>query len=114
MTETTPAPYRCPTPCDPDCELNGWSCHEFHQVPWKRGHDPQACESQALTANILSLVDAGWFLQIGRCEVPDGQPPVWFAALRRPAMQVEATHYGPSVAEAAGKAAQWAREGAST
>lgn len=31
---------RCPTGCDPDCELD---CHEHHVVAYKREHDPQAC-----------------------------------------------------------------------
>lgn len=30
----------CPTPCDDDCEA---LCHEGHQVPWKREHDPEHC-----------------------------------------------------------------------
>lgn len=35
----------CPTRCDPDCELNDeGGCHEYHQVSWKRAHDPVECE----------------------------------------------------------------------
>lgn len=34
----------CPTPCDDDCELGPDGCHESHQMPWKRGHQPWACE----------------------------------------------------------------------
>lgn len=30
----------CPTPCHDDCEDD---CHEWHNVPWKRQHDPQSC-----------------------------------------------------------------------
>lgn len=26
----------CPTECDPDCDA---SCHEAHDVPWKRVHE---------------------------------------------------------------------------
>lgn len=33
----------CPTPCDEDCFA---TCHEWHYVPWKRGHDPQQCEQR--------------------------------------------------------------------
>lgn len=32
----------CPTPCDDDCEA---LCHEGHQVPFKRTHDPEECEN---------------------------------------------------------------------
>ena len=36
--------YTCPTPCDTDCEINGWGCHEQHLPRWKREHDPDECE----------------------------------------------------------------------
>jgi hypothetical protein len=29
-------PNPCPTACDPDCEA---SCHEVHELPWKRTHE---------------------------------------------------------------------------
>ena len=35
---------QCPTPCDDDCELRPDGCHEEHQVPWKRGHQPYGCQ----------------------------------------------------------------------
>lgn len=34
----------CPTPCDDDCELDPDGCHESHQVPWKRVHQPEGCQ----------------------------------------------------------------------
>lgn len=60
------APYRCPTPCDEDCEISGWGCHECHDVPSHRGHDPGACEARMLAANLRVLVDGGWQAQFGR------------------------------------------------
>lgn len=110
----TAAPYRCPTPCDEDCEINGWGCHESHIPTWKREHDLQACEAKMLEENILHLIDAGWFLQIGGCGVPEGRPPMWFAALRKPEKRVQVSHYGASIAVAVGKAAEWVRQGATT
>jgi len=35
---------QCPTPCDDDCELRPDGCHEEHQVPGKRGHQPHGCQ----------------------------------------------------------------------
>jgi hypothetical protein len=109
VTDTDAGPYRCPTPCDPDCEINAHGCHETHDVPSHREHDPTDCAMRTLEGNILWLIDAGWFLQIGRRGVPDGRPPMWFAALRKSGRQVDVTFTGVSVAEAAGKAAEWAR-----
>lgn len=34
------APKECPTSCDWDCDT---ACHEGHQVPAKRRHDPSTC-----------------------------------------------------------------------
>ena len=50
-------PYRCPTPCDPDCEINGWGCHEGHVPTWKREHDLEACEARMLAGNLRWLLD---------------------------------------------------------
>lgn len=33
----------CPTPCDADCELGADGCHEAHEVPSHRGHQPHGC-----------------------------------------------------------------------
>ena len=30
----------CPTPCDDDCDAD---CHEWHEVAYKREHDPYTC-----------------------------------------------------------------------
>jgi hypothetical protein len=34
---------RCPTPCDDDCEVGPRGCHEVHDVPSHRSHDPEEC-----------------------------------------------------------------------
>jgi hypothetical protein len=60
----------CPTPCDTDCEVNGWGCHEAHDVPGHRAHDPGACEARQLAANLRNLIDAGWKVQFGKHPVP--------------------------------------------
>jgi hypothetical protein len=31
---------QCPSPCDVDCDAD---CHEWHQVPFKREHNPEMC-----------------------------------------------------------------------
>jgi len=36
---------KCPTSCDPECELGPHGCHERHQPAWKRSHDPVRCEN---------------------------------------------------------------------
>jgi hypothetical protein len=41
VTDLTLPP--CPTPCDDDCELNPGGCHEEHEVPSHRGHQPHGC-----------------------------------------------------------------------
>lgn len=32
--------YICPTICDDDCDA---TCHEAHEVPWKRQHNVEGC-----------------------------------------------------------------------
>lgn len=66
----TEALYRCPTPCDPDCEINGWGCHEAHGYPTHREHDPGECEARALAGNLRWLVDAGWMVTVARHRDP--------------------------------------------
>jgi hypothetical protein len=61
-----PDPYTCPTLCDTDCEVNGWGCHEAHDVPSHREHDPAGCEGRQLADNLRSLIDAGWKIQFGK------------------------------------------------
>lgn len=73
MTE----PYRCPTPCDPDCEINGWGCHEAHAMPVQRVHEPEACEARALAGNLRWLVDNGWQFQFGRLRDRLTVQPYW-------------------------------------
>jgi len=41
------APPRCPTECDTDCAV---PCHEAHQMPWKRDHNPEACVATIVAA----------------------------------------------------------------
>lgn len=112
MTDTAADPYRCPTPCDPDCVINGWGCHEAHALPKRREHDLDACEARTAVANLKWLLDTGWLTQLGACVIPVGHPPMYFAALRVEGRRVEVTFTGASVPEAVGKVATWAREGA--
>lgn len=58
------------------------------------------------------LADAGRFVQLGRCGPPDASVPMYFMTVRRKdEHRVTVSFYGASVPEAAGKAAEWAREG---
>jgi hypothetical protein len=41
---------RCPTECDPDCDLGGAGCHERHLTVTQRDHDPEECERQRAVA----------------------------------------------------------------
>lgn len=68
---TVTAPYRCPTSCDDDCEINGWGCHEAHDVPTHREHDPGACEARTLEASLRWLLEAGWQIRLQRHDVPE-------------------------------------------
>ena len=52
-----PVTTRCPTPCDPDCDL-GTGCHERHAVPWKRAHDPDDCERRRAALDEHSRLSA--------------------------------------------------------
>lgn len=58
-------PYRCPTPCDEDCEINGWGCHEAHA--YRKDHDPAACEDRMLAANLAWLLGAGLDVEVAPC-----------------------------------------------
>lgn len=71
-------PYRCPTPCDEDCELNGWGCHEGHEARKRWEHDAEACEALALAGNLRWLLDAGWRLAIGRHRKPRDPVQPWY------------------------------------
>jgi hypothetical protein len=67
-------PYRCPTSCDEDCEINGWGCHECHGVPTRREHDPEACEARMLAGNLRWLLDEGWQAELARVSSPRDYP----------------------------------------
>ena len=71
-------PYRCPTPCYEDCEINGWGCHEAHEARKRWEHDAGACEALALAGNLRWLLDAGWRVSLGR--YPELHDPVqpWY------------------------------------
>ena len=45
-------PYRCPTPCDPDCTTG---CHERHNVRERQAHNPDDCEQLQLGRDITPL-----------------------------------------------------------
>lgn len=111
MTDTTADPYRCPTPCDPDCEINAFGCHEAHSLPNRREHDLDACEARTAVGNLRWLADTGRFVQLGRCGPPDASVSMYFMTVRHEGEhRVTVSFYGASVPEAAGKAAEWARE----
>jgi hypothetical protein len=105
-TATPPAaagPYRCPTPCDDDCEINGWGCHEAHAMPKQREHDPEACEARTLVANLRWLFAGGWMVELGRADTEREDVTFW-ANVRRTGDLWSVHWSGASVAEAAGKA----------
>jgi hypothetical protein len=100
-------PYRCPTPCDDDCEINGWGCHEGHQVPTRRDHDPGACEALMLAGNLRWLIDAGWRVALCRYEDRDaGLLDPFFAALTSPRENMHVQD-GVSPGDALAKARAW-------
>lgn len=39
--------YRCPTPCDSDCEAR---CHEGHEVSYKQRHNVAECQARRAAA----------------------------------------------------------------
>ena len=41
----------CPTGCDPDCEQ---ICHEVHDIPRKRDHDPEQCRARVIAAAVTA------------------------------------------------------------
>lgn len=60
------AAYRCPTPCDDDCELHGWGCHEAHGERKRWEHDAEECERRTWVEGFLRLLDAGWSVNLRR------------------------------------------------
>ena len=65
MTTEAQAPYRCPTPCDEDCEIQGWGCHERHA--YDKDHDPEACEALTLAGSLAWLLAAGLKVRVAPC-----------------------------------------------
>ena len=78
MTQPASKPYRCPTSCDPDCELNGHGCHEAHGAWQHWEHDPGACEALMLAGNLRLLLDAGWRVALGRFREPRDPAFPWY------------------------------------
>lgn len=104
------APYSCPAPCDPDCEINGWGCHDAHLTPSRRVHGVEECKAMTLAANLRSLVESGWLAQFGESRGPDGSPAGCYASLRRMGGLWSVNFTGRGVAEATGKARAWAAQ----
>jgi hypothetical protein len=44
----------CPTLCDPDCEQ---LCHEVHDIPRRRDHDPETCRATEIGAAVRAERD---------------------------------------------------------
>lgn len=105
-------PYRCSTPCDEDCEINGWGCHEAHGEPKRQEHDPAGCEGRALAGSLRQLIDAGWKVRLGRHPVPhDGLE--WYYAEPVDRSGASWVFHGVSPGEAIARAREWSeREGA--
>ena len=101
-------PYRCPTSCDEDCEINGWGCHEAHDVPSHREHDVDACEGRALAGNLRHLVDAGWQARFGRHPVPHAGLEWYYTELAPHATIGVWIFHGVSPGEAVFRAREWA------
>ena len=99
--------YRCPTLCDDDCEINGRGCHEAHDVPSHREHDPGACEAQALAANLRWLVGDGREVRIGQAD-PLADPLVPFYVQIKPGRASWILH-GVGVGDVLLKAREWAQ-----
>ena len=105
--------YTCPTPCDTDCEINGWGCHEAHDVPPHREHDPAGCEGRQLASNLRSLIDAGFKVQFGRHPVAhQGRYALEPYYVREADEMVDRIWHGVGPGEAAARARQAAIPGA--
>lgn len=101
------SPYRCPTSCDDDCELNGWGCHEAHAEPKRREHDPAACEARMLAGNLAWMIAADWQVQFGRYAGERGGLTPFWAHLVNGSMRAM-TFDGASSGEAVLLARKWA------
>ena len=110
MTE----PYRCPTPCDEDCEINGWGCHEAHDVPSHREHDPGACEARMLAGNLRWLLDdARQEFELARASARADYLEPYRLQFRRSGTVTWRVMLGAGPGDALAKAVDWLRrEGA--
>jgi hypothetical protein len=105
------APYRCPTPCDEDCELNGWGCHEAHAEPKRQEHDPGACEARMLAASLRWLLGARWEVEVFSQD-PAADPLEPWRARPRSGRRHVTQFTAASPGEALARAREWAeREG---
>lgn len=103
------APHRCPTPCDEDCEINGWGCHEAHAMPVQRVHEPEMCEARALAGNLRHLLDAGWEVEVFKVWPAADPVTPWHCRLRRDRKHVkDVASSGPGAALA--EAVEWSRK----
>jgi hypothetical protein len=102
-------PYRCPTLCDDDCEINGWGCHEGHDVQSHREHDASACEALALAGNLRWLADNGWQFQYGRLRDRAAIEPYWACLTNAPTLKFQRQE-GVSLGEVALRAREWAQQ----
>jgi hypothetical protein len=103
------APYRCPTPCDDDCEINGWGCHEAHGERKRWQHDPEACEALMLAGNLRSLWDADWEVEVFKMWPAADPLTPWRCRLRHDRRHVQGfTATGPG--DALAKAVEWSRQ----
>jgi hypothetical protein len=102
-------PYRCPTSCDEDCEINGWGCHECHDVPSHREHEPEACEARMLAGNLRALWDAGHEVEVFKMWPAADPLTPWHCLLRRERRHVRGfTSVSPGAALA--EAVEWSRQ----
>lgn len=103
-------PYRCPTPCDEDCEINGWGCHEAHALPAQRVHDPEACEARALAGNLRWLLDeARQEFELARASTPADYLEPYHLQFRRSGTVTWRVMLGVSPGDALAKAVDWLR-----
>lgn len=102
--------YRCPTHCDEDCEINGWGCHECHDIPSHREHDPEACEARMLAGNLRALVDGNWQAQFGRLTDAAAVERYWVQLVN---LSLSFKRFdGVSPGDVAAQARAWAEQGA--
>lgn len=99
-------PYRCPTPCDEDCEINGWGCHECHDVPSHRTHDVDGCEARMLAGSLQWLADAGFDVVTGTAKAPGAT--AFYVALEHLDFDEPEEFKGGSIGGVMAAAQEWA------